>query len=404
MAAHIRGLRGSLEDKQEKEKKDMAAHIRGLRASCEDSQVHADNYESVLHTRTSVWHNDAVEPYYPIYGEEDAPPMSPRITEFVDHSFFPTALGEDEGNSFFPMPLDKDEKNVEVETKHESKPERKREPDAEPEEEHERQPRPVSRWSTDSSELEKEANGMRNSLKSKAKKAFTSHFSSNSADLDTQKLAPPSKPKGRLGSGESKASLGRRVSLHHSSIGDMYETLTSLTPGLKGKIGTPRTSTSTARSHQPVDYFSKIGTPRTSTSTARSHEPADYFSADHVGKGNGHRTPAIPLSPYQKFGPKAWQLDTPGAMTPGKFGFTSYFGGEDRGSPASSRPVSRKGVETPGAKVKAMKRPGLASRLASTFEKGSGKKDQQRRDDLKKKIVLVGVGDREQPGTPGGWM
>ncbi len=202
------------------------------------AEQHADNYTSVLHTRSSVLPNFMPEEYH-VTQQQVSSPMSSRITDVVDQSLVPAPL---RFTSF------------------------------------EESERPPSRFSSSSSEAGNDHEGIRNSLRGMARKAFHHKVQShNSGDTDwaafdryQERRGSTPRRQSRMGSLLSE----RRASIQQSIIG-MYDTLTSLTTPSKGAKPAPVVTSGQAKPHKP-----RI------------------------------RSPAIPLSPYQIQGPKVWETSS----------------------------------------------------------------------------------------------
>ena len=317
-----------------------------------DAKQFADDYESLLATRSSTLPSIAPDPYYPARGDK-APPMSPRIIDVVDHSLVPSPLRFDS--------------NDEVDE-------------------------PPSRFSSDSSSSSLHG-GLGDTLRKKAREAFSSHRGTPEPS-DSQHLPQGSKkPKSRVSSGASH----RRVSIQHG-LDDMYDTLASIyVPSPKSKPTTPK-ATVVAMENAP-----------------KAHSPRTLRE---------QRSPAIPITPYQQMGPKAWELEKDSnSSKSSKKSFKYPFGSkesqkeEEALALSTSRPSSPS-RSTKASKTDSSKQSGLAHRFASKLQNGTEKieqaigfettrvkrtKSQKRREELKKKIVVVGLEDRDQGGG-GSWV
>ena len=314
-----------------------------------DAQWHANDYSSVLHVRSSVWHSATPDQYFPTYGSNQ-PPMSPRITDVVDQSLVPSPLSS----------------NI-----------------------IEKGPEPESRFSSDSSDAGGRHNSLRDSLKRTARKAF--HSRKNSSD--SQHKGPPPKPKTRV----SSESSGQRVSLQ-AGIEDMYDTLTGFySSPSKNKPGT-----------------SKPSTPKPTTPLPAKPQPEP---TRNVRRPNQHRTPAVPITPYQRLGPKAWEQENQSSKG-SKVRFLAPFGGKDKESKSEPTTAVSGIRRSNSVQSKSRTKPSLTDRLVSKFHNGSEKieqaigletdkvkrtRSQKKREALKRKIVVVGLGDREQAGG-GRWI
>ncbi|KAL8825437.1 MAG: hypothetical protein Q9191_004418 [Dirinaria sp. TL-2023a] len=332
-----------------KERNDLPYMQRQAGTKPMDAKQFADDYESLLAARSSTLPSSiAPDPYYPTRGDK-APPMSPRIIDVVDHSLVPS-----------PLRFDSTEEVDE----------------------------PPSRFSSDSSSSSLHG-GLGDTLRKKAREAFSSHRGTPEPS-DSQHLSQSSKKsKSRVSSGASH----ERVSIQHG-LDDMYDTLASIyVPSPKSKPTTPKT-TALALENAP-----KTRSPRT---------PREQHS------------PAIPITPYQKVGPKAWELEKDlNSSKSSKLKIKSPFGPkesqkeEDTSALPTSRPSSPS-RSNKASKIDGSKQSNLAQRFASKLQNGTEKieqaigfetnrvrrtKSQKRREELKKKIVLVGLDDGEQ----GGW-
>lgn len=316
-----------------------------------DARWHADNYESVLHARSTVWHGAAPDPYYPHHNSKTSP-MSPRITDVVDHMMVPSPLRS--------STLERSPKFGGGEE-------------------------PRSRFSSDSSEACSMRSSLRDSLKKTARKAFQGQKNTG-GDTNSQQLAPPPKPKSRV----SSELGGRRISIQYG-IDNMYDTLTSLySPSPKHRVASPKP-------------------------TAPKPAAMDFPNTPKVRPRGQHRNPAIPISPYQQFGRKAWEQESQSSKS-SKVGFLTPFGSKEKETARKATPMSSPSPSP--AKSRGRKKPSLAHRLASTLQNGSEKienamgletnkvkrtKSQKKREELKKQIVVVGLGDQQQAGG-GRWV
>ena len=155
---------------------------RRMNRSTQNAKQQAEDYESVLHTRSSMLPSIVSDQLYSDTGHLPSK-MSPRITDVVDQSLVPSPL---RFSSY-------DE--------------------------------PGSRFSSDSSsDAGSCQSGLRDSVKSYARRTFSKRsFTTEAVDKDKSNSASPPKSKSRLGSMASQ----RRASLQHG-IEEMYDTLTNL--------------------------------------------------------------------------------------------------------------------------------------------------------------------------------
>ena len=217
-------------------------------------------------------------------------------------------------------------------------------------------------------------------MRSYAKKTFSKRNTTPEV-VDKPRVATPTKPKSRLGSIASN----RRASIQHGIEG-MYETLTSF-----------------------------------SLSPAK-HKPSS-MQLDNTGKvrNTRERSPAIPLTPYQMIGAKAFE-DTASSRSSKTSFLPSRSSKESQrkpGTPISSKKsqIGSEGNFLLPPEVASPKRP-LSKKLAAAFSNGTTQiesamgletnrvkrsKSEKRRAELKKKITVIGLGDRQLAGG-GRWM
>ena len=298
------------------------------------AEQHATNYESVLHTRSSAMPSFNPEPYY---AKSTPSPMTSRITDVVDNSLCPSPLrfsGPDQiGNE-------------------------------------------TSRFSDSSSDGDSIHSSFRDSIKARAKKAL--HLQQSSAESTEQR---PS---------SSRSSHKRRSSLQQGlsdGIYDMYETLTSLSiaPTAKTKstidVSKSRTSRLSEESNRtpaiPIKAAKILGTPNLPTKSP---------------KGPAPKTPKTPVPKTPK---------TPKTPKSGKFA-PQHHNGSYASIPFSEnylRPTTPVLLEADRNEPSS-----IAGKLASVFQNGTQQieaavglgsekakktKSEKRREELKRKIVLV---------------
>ena len=236
----------------------------------QNAKQHAENYESVLHTRSAALACTVPDQIYSDPGHLPSK-MSPRITDVVDQSLLPSPLKFSHCDE------------------------------------------PVSHFSSDSSsDTGSCRSGIRDSMKSYARKTFSKRsFTPEAVDKDKHSSASPPKPKSRGGSMGSQ----RRASLQHG-IDEMYDTLTnfSLSPPKqkpppmqlepKSKVRIPRERRSPAISLTPyqmigVKAFEDAGSPKSSKTS---------FLPSLSSKGSrrklGTSTRSSDLSSPERPGPK----------------------------------------------------------------------------------------------------
>ena len=315
------------------------------------AEQHAGTYTAVLHTRSSVLPVTTPERYH--VSERRTPsPMSGRITDVVDQSLIPAPLQISS--------LDESE-------------------------------RPPSRFSDSSSEAESHHDGLRNSIRGMARKAF--HLRNDSKDTDDtdwaaftrfqEKTSLTPRRQSRVGSFVGQ----RRQSLQHS-ISGMYETLTNLTAPSKGPRPAPVTT----------DGPNKPRKPRV-------------------------RSPAIPVSPYQEMGPKAWETGSKSSKKTTKSSKTRLEGASQMSlSSQDKKEHIRFSAPSYNATSLQEKRPkprSVVTKLASALSSGTVQMESavglntrrvkrtrsaKKREALKQKIKVVGLGEPNVRNTEAQWL
>ncbi|KAL9586668.1 MAG: hypothetical protein Q9212_000737 [Teloschistes hypoglaucus] len=245
--------------------------------------------------------------------------------------------------------------------------------------------RPSSRFSSSSSEAESHHDGMRTSLKGMARKAFHRRKGSkNSDDTDwaaftrfQEKTSLTPRRQSRIGSFVDQ----RRASLQQS-ISGMYETLTSLTTPSKGPKPAPVATKTPPKHHRP-----RI------------------------------RSPAIPLTPYQEMGPKAWETSSKSSKKTArseKVKSDVASKSASKSSPRSAKKGKSIQFSTPKyeapRKEKEPKARSVVNKLTSAFSSGTVQvesavglktervkqtRSEKKRAELKKKIKVIGLGKPE---------
>ena len=316
-------------------------HARTKSRPTNNANQHAQDYESVLYTWSSVLPSIAPKPFYSDHGHLPLR-MSPRNTHVMDQSLVPPPLRFS---------------NITYNS-------------------------PASRFSSDSSSDAGSCHsGLRDSVRSYAKKTFSKR-SFTPEVVDNSYLPSPSKPKSRLGSMASQ----RRASIQHG-IEEMYDTLTSF-----------------------------------SLTSAKHKPPAMQFeNTRKIRISRERRSPAIPLTPYQILGVKAFE-DTASSRS-SKTSFLPSL--SSRGSKRkSSTSIRSRGIpiRTPrnhsSSSEDTRPKPPLSRKLAAVLSNGTTQiesaigletnrvkrsKSEKRRAELKKKITVVGLGDGQLAGREG-WM
>ncbi|KAL8738452.1 MAG: hypothetical protein Q9181_000766 [Wetmoreana brouardii] len=254
--------------------------------------------------------------------------------------------------------------------------------------------RPPSRFSSSSSESVSAHDAIRRSIRGMARKAF--HFrkeSKSSDDTDwaaftrfQEKTSLTPRRQSRIGSFAGQ----RRASLQHS-ISGMYDTLTSLTTPSKGPKPTPVTTNAPPKLHKP-----RI------------------------------RSPAIPLSPYQAMGPKAWE--TASKASKASKALRKSTKSDKSRSEQSSRPsllkkervqFSTPAYSAPLPQEEEPKARSMVNKLTSALSSGTVQvesavglntsrvkrtKSAKKRAELKKKIKVLGLGEPDADNARSQWL
>ncbi|KAL9046045.1 MAG: hypothetical protein Q9214_001025 [Letrouitia sp. 1 TL-2023] len=317
----------------------------------------AENYTAVLHTQSSTLAKFTWEPYIgnsQSYGYLPSP-MSPRITDVVDHSLVPAPLH--------------------FSTSEECE-------------------RLLSHFSTSSSSTEESRTGTRGSIRSIVRRALSLRDDSENEIDDAESTiiargqhvaSHTPQLQSRVGSSIRQ----RRLSLQHG-IGDMYDTLASWTS--PSKRSRPRVI--------DIQGSANRRTPRM-------------------------RNPAVPLSPYQVLGTKAWQMPPQSskgaAMTklfkstpanhitaPPKNNGRTVFDGAQASSPWPDNEPKRRSSWSVVSKVASVIQHGQAhmeSAVGLNTSRVKRTRSEKRRAELKNKIVVVKSGNTDSvDGRPGHWV
>ncbi|KAI4247731.1 MAG: hypothetical protein L6R40_001317 [Gallowayella cf. fulva] len=329
----------------------MSRAISSQQSSTKGAEQFADNYTSVLHTRSSVMPTFTTEEYH-VTQQQPLSPMSPRITDVVDQSLMPAPL------QFISF---------------------------------EESERPPSRFSSSSSEVGSHSGGIRNSLRGVARKAF--HLKKESQTTGDTDWAAFDRYQERRGSTPRRQSrLGSLVSQRRASIqqsiAGMYDTLANLTTTSKG-AKPPRIVTE---------------------GSAKHHKPRI-------------RSPAIPLSPYQIQGPKVWETSSKSSKKTMKSekpmaegaSHVSLLSHDKKSQIRFSTPV----YNSPLTQEKEPKTRSMVNKLASAFQSGTVQmesavglnttrvkrtKSEKKRQELKGKIKVIGLGDQRTDTSGGQWL
>ncbi|KAL8999669.1 MAG: hypothetical protein Q9169_001486 [Polycauliona sp. 2 TL-2023] len=307
------------------------------------AKQHADNYTSVLHTRSSVLPGFMAGEYH-VTQQQAISPMAPRITDVADQSLIPAPLR-------YTL--------------------------------YEESERPSSRFSSSSSEAGSHRDGIRNSLRGIARKAF--HHRAQSKTTDETDWAAFDRYQERRGSTPRRQSrigslVGQRRASIQQSISGMYDTLASLTTPSKGTRPAPVVTSGPSKAHKP-----RI------------------------------RSPAIPLTPYQMQGAKVWETSSKSSKKTSKPEMARSPGGShvSLSSPNKTSQIRfstpEYGASAKGEKEKEPKTRSMVNRIASAFQSGTVQmesavglntdrvkrtKSEKKRQELKGKIKVIGLGDQ----------
>lgn len=317
------------------------------------AEEYASNYESLLHTRSSALPIFTPEPYS---NYDYLPsPMSPRITDVVDRSLLPLPL------NYSTL---------------------------------EEQERPSSTFSSSSSDLDGFHNGIRGSLRAYARKAL--HLRKTELDGKDRKNT----------SSTLKSETSHVVALAARPFGK------------KEPVAVPR------RGSIQQGISSTLAKLSITSQQPRPKPVIDLTGATRTRVPRELRSPAIPVTPYQQLGKKAWQSSRSSKKSqspsfksartsnvshlPGEQ--TSYFSDPPgkRTSHSSSSPCGNNSTVKSNTSIATI--PGsIAKKITSAFHTRTAKvdnamesnkettrltKSEQRREELKKKIVVIRVGDR----------
>ncbi|KAL8706722.1 MAG: hypothetical protein Q9201_000247 [Fulgogasparrea decipioides] len=251
--------------------------------------------------------------------------------------------------------------------------------------------RPPSRFSSSSSESVNPHDGTRHSIRGMARKAF--HFrkeSKSSDDTDwaaftrfQEKTSLTPRRQSRIGSFVDQ----RRASLQQS-ISGMYDTLASLTAPSKGPKPTPVTTNAPPKPHKP-----RI------------------------------RSPAIPLSPYQAMGPKAWETASKASKASRKSTKSDKSRSEESSRPSLSKKervqFSTPAHSAPLPQEEEPKPRSMVNKLTSALSSGTVQvesavglntsrvkrtKSAKKRAELKKKIKVLGLGEPDADNARSQWL
>lgn len=313
-----------------------------------DAEKHASTYESLLHTRSPALPTLTPEPY----SDYDYLPsaMSSRITDVVDRSLLPTPL------SYNTL---------------------------------EKQNFPSSAFSSSSSEADGFPNGIRGSLRAYARKALRLPRPSLERASRTKASSKATSEKRRTSALVDEPVAGPRRGSIQQGISHMYDTLAKFS----------------ITSQQP--------NPKPATRATKTRVPREL------------RSPAIPVTPYQQLGKKAWQSPRSSKKShspSSKSGRTSrisnpqseqasYFSNlpGERTNYFSNLPREDNSMRKPTPSIAAT--PGsMRKKIASAFHTGTTQvenaiglskassrlaKSERRREELKKKIVVI-YGDQNE--------
>ncbi|KAI4127390.1 MAG: hypothetical protein LQ338_003221 [Usnochroma carphineum] len=254
--------------------------------------------------------------------------------------------------------------------------------------------RPPSRFSDSSSDMGSHHVGIRQSIRGIAQKAFHSRKESkDTEDTDDTDWAAFSRFQEKTSStprrqSRTRSFVGHRRASLQQSISGMYDTLTSLAASSKAAKPTPVTTSAPPRLHKP-----RV------------------------------KSPAIPITPYQEMGPKAWETASKASKKTSKSDRTK----SERTSHVSLSTQNKKPHVQFSAPVYSAPLPAeespkprsVVNKLASAFSSGTIQvesvvglktarvkrtKSEKRREELKQKIRVVGPGDTNADRAHGHWL
>ncbi|KAI4158386.1 MAG: hypothetical protein LQ342_007472 [Letrouitia transgressa] len=310
----------------------------------------AENYTAVLHTQSSTLARFTWEPYI---GNSQSngylpSPMSPRIIDVVDHSLVPAPL-------LFGT--------------------------------FEECQRPLSHFSTSSSSTEESRTGIKDSIRSIARRALSLRDDSENEIGDTDSATIAKGQHGASHTPQLQSRVGssirqRRLSLQHG-IGDMYDTLASWTSASK-----------------------------------RSRPGVIDIQGSASRRAPRMRSSAVPLSSYQVLGTKAWQVPPQSskgaAMTkmfkstqgnhipaPPKNNGRTFFDGAQASSPWPDNEPKGRSSWSVVSKVASMIQTGqvhMESAVGLNTSRVKRSRSEKRRAELKNKIVVVKSGNTNSVG------
>lgn len=298
-----------------------------------DADQHASNYKAVLHSHSSNLPTSTCEPYsdYSYLPSQ----MSSRITNVIDQSLLPPPLRYSR---------------------------------------HEEKSRPSSHFSTSSSESYGFPYGVRDSIRTYARKALRldkkthKKTQSGTSEMPLVSSLAPRRPS------TTDSTIGQRRGSIQQGISNMYDTLASF-------------------SIQPTKPKPK--------------PPASIQIPDEnkVRVPRGIRSPAIPTTPYQKLGRESWEKPKSGKRLKSpdfKSTRTSDFPnphGNDMDTLSYSTPITAKSVSIMNKITSAFHTGTVQVETAAGLNKLSIKriKTERRREALKKKIVVIGL-ENHSPG------
>ena len=294
-----------------------------------DADQHANNYKAVLHSHSSNPPTLICEPYsnYSYLPSR----MSSRITDVIDQSLLPPPLSYSR---------------------------------------HEENSRPSSHFSTSSSELDNFPHGVRDSLRTYARKAF---------HLD------------KKGHKKTKSGLSEMP-----LVGALTPRRTSAT---EATVGQRRGSIQQGLSHMN-DTLANFSI----QSTKPKPEPPasiDIPNGRKVRVPREVRSPAVPITPYQKLGRESWKKPS---KTDTRLLYPDFKSARTSDSPNPHG----KGIDTSRYSTSIAARPvSIMNKVTSAFHTGTVQlntlnvrriKTERRREALKKKIVVIGLGDHKPVG------
>ena len=299
--------------------------------------------------------------------------MSPRIIDVIDHSLVPSPLHVDAGNV---SPTHNNSLRPEMES------------------------RPSSSFSSDSSH-------------SSISSIIDSYLSKSRRTKKTKRLR--TKPSKRKSSSES-TQKGRKGSQTSSTFSRLSSSF-SATRGRLGSVASHRRKSVQRGIDNMYDTLARFSL------APKAVPPLNRMNPHKKGIPRERRSPAIPITPYQMYGKKAWEMEK-AAKNPKKPKFRVSTKGQ---KPSAPHRVSTRVQQYEQLRYSTLMNPPKTAPLPSdevqknrrtivpdegaNMTKANHKsdkpakqtKEEKRREELKKKIIVIGIGEG-RPASGGPWI